>query len=192
MRYYDNVVELIGNTPLVRLRSVTEGISATVLAKVEELQPRWQRQGPDRAADGRGGGEVRPAPGWRHDRGADQRQHWRRIGPGGPVARLQVRLRLPGQGLRGQAERGLRLRRRGGGLPDCGGAGRPTLLLQRFGSAGREIPGPGSRISTPTRTTRSRTSSPPDRSCGSRPTAGSPTSSRASAPAAPSPASASS
>ncbi len=39
MRYYDNVVELIGNTPLVRLRSVTRGISATVLAKVEYFNP---------------------------------------------------------------------------------------------------------------------------------------------------------
>ncbi len=39
MRYYDNVVELIGNTPLVRLRNLTEGISATVLAKVEYFNP---------------------------------------------------------------------------------------------------------------------------------------------------------
>src|SRR3954469_9396527 len=39
VRYYDNVGELIGNTPLVRLRSVTEGISATVLAKVEYFNP---------------------------------------------------------------------------------------------------------------------------------------------------------
>ncbi|MEV1144368.1 cystathionine beta-synthase [Micromonospora sp. NPDC049799] len=39
MQYYDNVVEMIGNTPLVRLRSVTEGIQATVLAKVEYLNP---------------------------------------------------------------------------------------------------------------------------------------------------------
>ncbi|GAB3139495.1 cystathionine beta-synthase [Micromonospora sonneratiae] len=39
MHYYENVVELIGNTPLVRLRNVTEGISATVLAKVEYLNP---------------------------------------------------------------------------------------------------------------------------------------------------------
>ncbi len=39
MRYYDNVVELVGNTPLVRLRNVTQGISATVLAKVEYLNP---------------------------------------------------------------------------------------------------------------------------------------------------------
>jgi cystathionine beta-synthase len=39
VRYYDNVVELVGNTPLVRLRNVTSGISALVLAKVEYLNP---------------------------------------------------------------------------------------------------------------------------------------------------------
>jgi len=39
VRYYDNVVELIGNTPLVRLRNVAEGISAMVLAKVEYFNP---------------------------------------------------------------------------------------------------------------------------------------------------------
>src|SRR3954466_9200203 len=39
MRYVDNVVEIIGNTPLVRLNSVTQGIAATVLAKVEYMNP---------------------------------------------------------------------------------------------------------------------------------------------------------
>ncbi len=39
MRYYDSVVDLIGNTPLVRLHSVSEGIQATVLAKVEYFNP---------------------------------------------------------------------------------------------------------------------------------------------------------
>src|SRR5436190_20003383 len=39
MRYADNVVDLIGNTPLVRLHSVTEGIEALVLAKVEYFNP---------------------------------------------------------------------------------------------------------------------------------------------------------
>ncbi|GAA3911748.1 cystathionine beta-synthase [Actinoplanes auranticolor] len=39
MRYYDNVVDIIGDTPLVRLRSVTDGIAATVLAKVEYFNP---------------------------------------------------------------------------------------------------------------------------------------------------------
>jgi cystathionine beta-synthase len=39
VHYYDNVVELIGNTPLVRLRGVAGGIEATVLAKVEYFNP---------------------------------------------------------------------------------------------------------------------------------------------------------
>jgi len=39
VRYYDNVVELIGNTPLVRLRAVAAGIPGTVLAKVEYFNP---------------------------------------------------------------------------------------------------------------------------------------------------------
>jgi cystathionine beta-synthase len=39
VRYHESVVGLIGNTPLVRLRRVTEGIRATVLAKVEYFNP---------------------------------------------------------------------------------------------------------------------------------------------------------
>jgi cystathionine beta-synthase len=39
VRYYDNVVETVGDTPLVKLHRVTEGVSATVLAKVEYFNP---------------------------------------------------------------------------------------------------------------------------------------------------------
>src|SRR5438105_10206466 len=39
MNYYENVLHLIGRTPLVRLNRLTEGISATVLAKMESLNP---------------------------------------------------------------------------------------------------------------------------------------------------------
>lgn len=39
MKYANSVLDLIGNTPLVKLNSVTEGIAATVLAKVEYLNP---------------------------------------------------------------------------------------------------------------------------------------------------------
>ena len=39
MKFYNNVSELIGNTPLVRLNKVTEGIACTVLAKVEYFNP---------------------------------------------------------------------------------------------------------------------------------------------------------
>lgn len=39
MRYAESILETIGDTPLVRLSKVTEGIAATVLAKVEFLNP---------------------------------------------------------------------------------------------------------------------------------------------------------
>jgi cystathionine beta-synthase len=39
MHYAESVLETIGNTPLVRLTKVTSGIAATVLAKVEFLNP---------------------------------------------------------------------------------------------------------------------------------------------------------
>jgi cystathionine beta-synthase len=39
MEVYDSVVELIGNTPLVRLHSVADGVAGQVLAKVEYLNP---------------------------------------------------------------------------------------------------------------------------------------------------------
>jgi len=39
MKYANSVIDLVGNTPLVKLTRVTEGIRATVLAKVEYLNP---------------------------------------------------------------------------------------------------------------------------------------------------------
>ncbi|MFZ7087050.1 cystathionine beta-synthase [Curtobacterium sp. RRHDQ10] len=39
MRYANSVIDLVGNTPLVRLNNVTAGIEATVLVKVEYLNP---------------------------------------------------------------------------------------------------------------------------------------------------------
>jgi cystathionine beta-synthase len=39
MRYSESVVDLIGNTPLVRLNRVTDGLAATVLAKIEYFNP---------------------------------------------------------------------------------------------------------------------------------------------------------
>ncbi|MCI3922088.1 cystathionine beta-synthase [Paenibacillus sp. TRM 82003] len=39
MRYAESVVDLVGGTPLVKLNRVTEGLTCTVLAKVEYLNP---------------------------------------------------------------------------------------------------------------------------------------------------------
>ncbi|WP_199121371.1 PLP-dependent cysteine synthase family protein, partial [Pedobacter sp. ASV28] len=37
--WYNNILETIGNTPLVKLNNITKGIEATVLAKVETTNP---------------------------------------------------------------------------------------------------------------------------------------------------------
>ncbi|MBY8887742.1 cystathionine beta-synthase [Streptomyces sp. PTM05] len=39
MQFHDSMISLVGNTPLVRLNSVTAGIRATVLVKVEYFNP---------------------------------------------------------------------------------------------------------------------------------------------------------
>jgi len=39
MNYFDNILETIGNTPLIKLNKVTSEIEATVLAKVEYFNP---------------------------------------------------------------------------------------------------------------------------------------------------------
>jgi cystathionine beta-synthase len=39
MNYADSILDLIGNTPLVKLNRVTQGLKATVLVKVEYLNP---------------------------------------------------------------------------------------------------------------------------------------------------------
>ncbi|MFI5663177.1 cystathionine beta-synthase [Streptomyces sp. NPDC051684] len=39
MRIHESMIDLVGNTPLVRLNKVTEGLRATVLAKVEYFNP---------------------------------------------------------------------------------------------------------------------------------------------------------
>ncbi|MGH8962704.1 MAG: cystathionine beta-synthase, partial [Jatrophihabitantaceae bacterium] len=39
MRYCESLLELIGNTPLVKLRRVSEGLAPTVLAKIEYFNP---------------------------------------------------------------------------------------------------------------------------------------------------------
>src|SRR3712207_175051 len=39
MKYYENVLGLVGNTPLVKLNRMTRGVRATVLAKMESHNP---------------------------------------------------------------------------------------------------------------------------------------------------------
>src|SRR5690348_13751798 len=40
-RIYDDITQTIGNTPLIRLRRVTQGCHADVVAKLENFNPLW-------------------------------------------------------------------------------------------------------------------------------------------------------
>src|SRR4028119_1648143 len=40
-RIYDEITQTIGNTPLIRLRRVTAGCEAVVVAKLENFNPLW-------------------------------------------------------------------------------------------------------------------------------------------------------
>ena len=39
MKIYDDITQTVGNTPLVRLNRVTQGIDATIIAKLEFFNP---------------------------------------------------------------------------------------------------------------------------------------------------------
>ncbi|MDZ4713157.1 MAG: cysteine synthase [bacterium] len=39
MKYYNNIIELIGNTPLVKINNLTKGLKPLLLAKIESLNP---------------------------------------------------------------------------------------------------------------------------------------------------------
>jgi cystathionine beta-synthase len=39
LQYYGNILELIGNTPLVKINKVTDGARCSILAKLEYLNP---------------------------------------------------------------------------------------------------------------------------------------------------------
>src|SRR3982074_2085973 len=39
VKYYESILDIVGNTPLVRLHKVTKGLKPTILAKLEQLNP---------------------------------------------------------------------------------------------------------------------------------------------------------
>ena len=135
MKYANSLLELIGNTPLVKLEPHGRHHLVARARQGRVPQPRRLGEGPDRGPDDRRGRGQRRAEARRHDRRADLGQHRRRPRAGRPAARLPLHLRVPRQGQRGQAQRARGLRRRGRRLPDRGRPRAPRQLLQRLGPA---------------------------------------------------------
>ena len=62
-RIFDDITQTIGNTPLIRLRRVTEGAPAQVVAKLENFNPLWSvkdRIGVAIVDDAEKSGKIRP------------------------------------------------------------------------------------------------------------------------------------
>ena len=188
----DNILEAIGDTPLVRINRLTRGvIQADVLAKVETFNPGNSIK--DRMAvrmieDAERSGALEAR---RHDHRGHLRQH--RHGPGDRRRDqgLQVHLHHHRQAVEGEGRRAQGVRRRRHRLPDQRRAGRPALVLLRVVAPGQgSAQLAGRPTSTTTCRTRPRTTSRPAPRSGSRPAGASTTWSSASAPAARSAASA--
>ena len=169
MQFHDSMISLVGNTPLVRLNSVTEGIQATVLAKVEYFNPGGSVK--DRiavrmieAAEQSGRAAAR-----RHDRRADQSATpawaWRSW----PSRRAtSASSSAPTRCPRTRSTCCARTAPRWSSArpPSTPSTPTRTTTSPTGWCARRRVP--GSPTSTPTRTTRARTTRPPAPSCGSR------------------------
>ena len=118
MNIANNVTNLIGNTPLVRINRLSAGCPGGSRRQAGVLQPRAQREGPDRVVDDRGRRESGFDQTGHDHPGADQRQHRHRAGHGMRGARLQVRVRDAGHHEQGAARAAACLRR--GADPDAG------------------------------------------------------------------------
>ena len=135
-RPYDNVLDTIGWTPLIRLNRVTRGIRTPVYAQGRVLQSRRHRQGPHRAADHRAGRARGRAQAGRHDRRRHERQHRRRARDRGGAQGLQVHLHDARQDVAGEGAAAQGVRRRGDHHAD-GGAARSSRQLRDDGQAHR-------------------------------------------------------
>lgn len=188
MHIHDSMVDLVGNTPLVRLNNVTEGIQATVLAKVEYFNP---------------GGSVKDRIALRMIEDAEERGL---LGPGSTI--VEPTSGNTGVGLAIVAQqKGYKcifvcpdkvsldkinvLRAYGAEVVVCPTAVDPEHPDSYYNVSDRlvrETPGAWKPDQYSNPNNPSPTTTRPAPSCGSRRTGRSPTSSRASAPAAPSPA----
>ena len=164
MRYSESVVDLIGNTPLVRLRHrVTTGLRRpTVLAKVEYFNPGGSVK--DRIAvrmidAAEQSGELQAR---RDDRRADVGQHRHRAGASSPSSAATTA--SSSARTRSAATRSTRCGptapRSSSARPRSRPRTRARTTRCRTGWPARR-PAGGSPTSTPTRTTRARTTRPP-------------------------------
>ena len=124
------ILDAIGDTPLVRINRLTQGvIAADGAGEDRDVQSRQLDQGPHGRQDDRGRRARRPAQARRDDHRRHVRQH--RHGPGDCRRRegLQVHLHDHRQAVEGKGRRAPGVRRRSHRLPDQRGSGGSALVL---------------------------------------------------------------
>ena len=140
-REYPTLLDLVGDTPIVRLDRIARDVEPTLLAKLEYLNPGGSNKdrighGDDRGRRARGEAAAR-----RDDRRADLRQHRRRARDRGGRTRLPLHLRHARQDEPGEDLDAAGLRRRGRDHADRGRARLAGELLQRLRPARGGDPG---------------------------------------------------
>lgn len=117
MTIHNSLSELIGNTPLVKLNHVTDGIKATIAVKVEYFNPGGSSK--DRIAEriidaAERSGELKPGGVIVEPTSGNTGVG---LAPRGPAARIPHHLHPARQGFRSQACGTPRIRCRSGGNP---------------------------------------------------------------------------
>ena len=142
MDFADSILDLVGNTPLVRLRAPERGrrrCTCDAARQGRDREPGRQREGPRRDRDDRRGRARRAAAAGRHDRRADVGQHRRRSRDRRRAARLPLHLRDERQDERREGRAAALVRRRGRRVPDRGAArGSALVLLDRRAARARD------------------------------------------------------
>ena len=154
-----NIADHVGRTPIVQLTRICPEFEGRAVRQARGVQPRRQRQGPDRRGDDRGGRARGPdRAGTDDDRRGDERQH-----------RDRARVRVRRQGLRARADdaAGDEPRARGSAAP-VRRARRDHRVARRHGRGGRRRPGARATAATCSSRTSSRIR-PTRRSTGARP-----------------------
>ena len=164
-----NVLELIGNTPLVRVSKVLDGAQGGPGAEARVAQPAVQREGPHRVLHDRGRGEEGPAEEGQRHRGAHQRQHGHRAGVHRRVQGLPLHPHDAGEHEHRAAQASEGVRRRAGAHP--GAAGDEGRGREGQGDPGIHAPVRSCPSSSRTRPIPRSTARPPRRRSGRTPTA---------------------
>ena len=126
-REYPTVLDLVGDTPIVRLQKLGRPGGAGAARQARVPEPRRLGEGPDRPRADRGGRARREAEARRHDRRAHLRQHGRRPCDRRGDQGLPLHLRDAGQDEPGEDLDAPGLRRRG---RDHADRGRPRLARE--------------------------------------------------------------